>query len=296
MYDALSSKVLSQAGHPVAFVSGSAVSATALGEPDLGLLTAPEMAARTAQICAATPEVAVITDADTGGGNVLNVQRTIRQLIAAGAKGCILEDQAWPKKMGSADPIKQVLAPEEFVAKILAAREIIGDSDFFLIARTDARGTSAKRGLDEAIVRANLYVDAGADAHVVGGLRSIDEIAAVGSRTQGIKCGNMVEGGITPVCSLHQLSDMGYNVGFYPLSALYAATRALQDVYATLKSEGSSQGAWESMVSWRAFNSVLGLEDAYEREHHFTQVQGPASSIEHRLRVKVKGLVKAARV
>jgi len=294
VFDALSAKLVAQAGHSAAFVSGSSVSATLLGEPDLGLLTSPEMARKTGQICSAASDIAVIADADTGGGNVLNVQRTIRQLIAAGAKGCVLEDQAWPKKMGGDNPIKQILPRQEFVAKILAAREVIEGRDFFLIARTDARGTSAKSGLQDAITRVNLYIDAGADAHVVGGLRSLEEIAAVGKQTKGIRVANMVEGGITPVCSLSQLSDLGFDVALFPLSSLYAATRAMQDTYAALRKDGSSKGCWDDMVSWRAFNAVLGLEQAYEKEQYFTQVQGPASSIESRLKVKVKGLVKPA--
>jgi 2-methylisocitrate lyase-like PEP mutase family enzyme len=133
------------------------VSATQLGEPDIGLLTPPEMARRTSQICGAAPGLPVIADADSGGGSVLNVQRTIRSLIAAGASGCVLEDQAWPKRMGYVRN-KEVVPREAFVAKLMAAREVIGDADFFLVARTDARSTSAKHGLEDACTRANLYI------------------------------------------------------------------------------------------------------------------------------------------
>ncbi len=156
-YDALSALCLAQAGHKAGFVSGAAVSAALLGAPDIGVLTPPEMAARTAQIAAAAPGLPVIVDADSGGGSPLNVQRTVRELLAAGAKGCVLEDQRWPKRLGYMRT-KEIVSPEAMVAKLLAAREVIGDADFFLVARTDARSTSARRGLDDAVARANLYV------------------------------------------------------------------------------------------------------------------------------------------
>lgn len=289
-YDALSAKILQQSGHQAAFISGAAVSASQLGEPDLGLLTPPELARRTGQICNSIPDFPVLADADTGGGGILNVQRTIRSLMAAGACGCLLEDQA-PKRLGYIRN-KEVLPREAFVAKLLAAREVIGDADFFLIARTDARSTSAKHGLEDAITRANLYIDAGADAHLIGGVRSVDELRIIGEKTKGIRVANMVEGGVTPLCSTAQLKEMGFEMVLFPLSALYAATRALTEVYGGLAATGSSQGSFERMVSWRAFNDILGLEDKFAREEHFTAVKGPASNIEDRLRVKVKGLVK----
>jgi len=249
------------------------------------------MARRTSQVCSAVPDFPVITDADSGGGSVLNVQRTIRSLLAAGASGCILEDQAWPKRMGYVRN-KEIVSREEFVAKLLAAREVIGDSDFFLIARTDARSTSAKHGLEDAITRANLYIDAGADAHLVGGMRSVDEIRIVGDKTKGLRVANMVEGGVTPLCSTEQLKEMGFHLAVFPLSALYAATRAMVEVYGGLAAEGTSQSSWDRMVSWRAFNDIVGLEDKFALEDHFTAVKGPASNIDQRLKVKVKGLVK----
>lgn len=287
----MSAKILQQAGHQAAFVSGAAVSATQLGEPDVGVLTPPEMARRTGQICGAVPDFPVIADADSGGGGVLNVQRTLRSLMSAGASGCVLEDQVWPKRLGYIRN-KEIVPREEMVAKILAAREIIGDADFFLIARTDARGTSAKHGLDNAITRVNLYSDAGADACLVGGVRTVDELRTISEQSRGLKVANMVEGGVTPLLSTQQLKDMGFNVVIYPLSGLYAATRALVEVYSGLAATGSSEGSWERMVSWRAFNDIVRLEDKYAQEDHFTAVKGPASNIENRLKVKVKGLVK----
>lgn len=294
-YDALSAKLLQQAGHQAAYVSGAAVSATLLGEPDLGLLTQPEMARRTSQICASIPDFPVLADADTGGGSILNVQRTVRALMAAGAKGCVMDDQKWPKRIGYSRN-KEIIHREEFVAKVLAAREVVGDADFFLVARTDARSTSAKHGLEDAIARVNLYIDAGADAHVVGGMRSMEELRIVGTETKGKRVANMVEGGLTPLCSSGELRKLGFDVAIFPLSAIFSATRALQEAYAALAAEGTSQAAWEGMVSWRSFNDILGVEERLSVDDHFTKVKGPASSIEQQLRVKVKGLVKPVSV
>ena len=126
----------------------------------------------------------------------------------------------------------------------------------------------------------------------MGGLRSIDELRIVGENTQGIRVANMVEGGVTPICSTAQLKDMGFQVVCYPLSSLYAATRALVEVYGGLAATGTSQNSWEDMVSWRAFQDIVGLEERYATEEHFNSVQGPASNIEQRLHAKVKGLVK----
>ena len=295
-YDALSAKILQQAGHRAAYVSGAAVTATQLGEPDLGLLTASEMARNTSQICASVPaDFPVLADADTGGGSILNVQRTIRSLILAGASGCILEDQKWPKRIGYSRN-KEVLNREEFVAKILAAREAIGDADFFLICRTDARSTSAKYGLEDAIARVNLYIDAGADAQLVGGVRSVEELGIVAKQSKGLRVANMVEGGVTPLCTSTQLREMGFDIAIFPLSAIFTATRALTEVYTALAEDGTTQRAWENMVSWRAFNDILGIEDRLSVDEHFTKVKGPASNIGQQLRVKVKGLVKPVSV
>lgn len=124
----------------------------------------------------------------------------------------------------------------------------------------------------------------------------MEELRIVGDKTKGLKVANMVEGGVTPLCSAAQLGEMGFDLAIYPLTALYAATKALQDAYGTLAATGSSQGSWESMVSWRAFNEIVGLEDKFAKEEHFTAVQGPASNIEDRLRVRVKALSKPVSV
>src|SRR6476619_5996743 len=136
VYDTLSAKIVEQVGFPMSFVSGYSVAATSIGEPDLGLLTQTEIVERARRICGSV-SIPIIVDADTGDGNPLNVIRTVKELISAGAAGCFLEDQVWPKKCGHMRG-KKVIEREEYVDKIRAAVEARGSRDFFIVARTDA--------------------------------------------------------------------------------------------------------------------------------------------------------------
>ncbi|GAX81502.1 hypothetical protein CEUSTIGMA_g8930.t1 [Chlamydomonas eustigma] len=263
-YDALSAKLMERAGHDTAFVSGCAVSATLLGEPDLGLLTAPEMARKVGQICTAAPSLTVLADADSGGGNVLNVQRTIKQLIASGAKGCFIEDKEWPKRPSAGNLRNDtVIAMEEFAGKVAAAREAIGDSDFFLVARTDARGTSAKYGFEDAITRANLYTDAGANASFIQGPRTEEEMRQICKRTNGFRVGNMIEGGVTPLHSYEELKAMGFQIIIHPMSSIFAVTKALADVYGTLAKKGTTREDLSGLATFDMFSDFVSKEEKF---------------------------------
>lgn len=277
---------MSRAGHRAAFVSGYAVSATLLGEPDIGLLTPPEMARKVGQICSAAPDLVVLADADSGGGNVLNVQRTIKQLIASGAKGCVIEDEEWPKRPGQLRN-KNVLAMEEFAGKIAAARLIIDKSDFFLVARTDARGSSAKYGLEEAIKRANLFVDAGANASYIQGPRSKEELIEIGQKTKGLRVCNMMEGNPhgTPLMSVEELKAIGFHIVIHPLSGLYAATKALIDVYGTLAKQGTTRDNLDQLVNYGEFNKIVNLEERLLVDELLTRRQNKLT-----VRVRAQGV------
>ncbi|CAA6660375.1 unnamed protein product [Spirodela intermedia] len=293
-YDALTAAVVERsgfsAGFSAGFISGYALSASLLGKPDIGLLTPPEMAETARNVCSAATRIPLIADADTGGGNALNVQRTVQDLIAAGAAGCFPEDQAWPKKCGHMRG-KQVIPAEEHAAKIAAARDVIGDADFFLVARTDARATSAKTGLSEAIARANLYIipsedapsithrlsassaskfrfsfasvcaQAGADACFVEAPRSDDELKEIGRRTNGLRVCNMIEWGITP---LHTPQE---------LKVLYAAARAITDVLKTLKEEGTTKGEFHKLATFEEFNKLVDLDYWFQLEARFAPLK-----------------------
>ncbi|KAK4747349.1 hypothetical protein SAY87_026386 [Trapa incisa] len=273
-YDALSAAIVQKAGFSAGFISGYALSASLLGKPDFGLLTPPEMAAAARSVCAAAPLIPVIADADTGGGNALNVQRTIKDLIAAGAAGCFLEDQAWPKKCGHMRG-KQVIPAEEHAAKIASARDAIGDSDFFLVARTDARATSAKTGLSDAIARVNLYMEAGADACFVEAPRDDDELKEIGHKTKGYRVCNMIEGGVTPLHTPEELKAMGFHLIVHPLTALYASARALLDILITLKKKGTTRDDEDlkKMATFEEFNQLVSLDSWFELEARYSNLR-----------------------
>ncbi|KAF3332361.1 carboxyvinyl-carboxyphosphonate phosphorylmutase [Carex littledalei] len=254
-YDALSSTIVQKTGFSAGFISGYALSASLLAKPDFGLLTPPEMAETARFVCAAAPHIPIIADADTGGGNALNVQRTVQDLIAAGAAGCFLE----------------VIPAEEHAAKIASARDVIGDRDFFLVARTDASATSARFGLSDAIARANLYMEAGADAcFVEAPARDDDELREIGLRTKGYRVCNMVEGAVTPLHTPKELEEMGFHIVLYPLTTLYASTRALVDVLNVLKEEGTTRDLLGSLATFEEFNKLIGMESWFELEKRYS--------------------------
>eukprot|EP00879_Flechtneria_rotunda_P013606 GHRR01014212.1.p1 GENE.GHRR01014212.1~~GHRR01014212.1.p1 ORF type:complete len:246 (+),score=68.49 GHRR01014212.1:762-1499(+) len=231
------------------------------------------MARKAGQIVNSVPSVQVLVDADTGGGNVLNVQRTVKQLINVGAKGCFLEDQRWPKKAGHMRN-KEVISMEDFAAKVSAAREAIGNADFFLVARTDARGANAKYGLEDAITRANLYAEAGADAVYVEAPVSKQEVSIIGQKVKGLKVVSMLEGGTIPLLTPAAAQELGFHMLMYPLSAIYAATQALRNTYATLAELGTTQDITHKLTSFVDFNALMGVEERIATEERLTRRVG----------------------
>lgn len=261
-YDALSGRILAHIGFSAGFISGYSVSAAHLGQPDVGLLTPVEMADTARRVCAAAAPVPIIVDADTGGGNPLNVQRTVRDLINAGAAGCFLEDQQWPKKCGHMRG-KRVIPRAEHVQKIRAARDTIGDADFYLVARTDARSAV---DMEDAVARVNAYMEAGADAGFVEAPQNDDEMRYVVEHTTGPRVVNMVEGGNTPMHTPEELREIGYHLIVHPLTPLYAATRAITDAYGVLKAHGTTRDELHRMASFDEFNALIDLDRVYETE------------------------------
>lgn len=253
VYDTLSAKIAEQAGFGLAFISGYAVSATCIGEPDIGLLTQTEIVERARRICRSV-EIPIIVDADTGYGNALNVARTVRELIDAGAAGCFLEDQQWPKRCGHMQG-KTVVGRGEYLARIRAAADARRDADFFLVARTDA---IADGGLDEALARAEAARAAGADATFIEAPRSPEELAAVGRRAPKPTVANMVEQGRTPIRSRDELAALGFQLILYPLTGLFAAASALESAYARLLETGTAAGGEGRQFAFERFNELFG--------------------------------------
>lgn len=264
VYDVLSAKIAKQSGFGVAVLSGYAVAASYLGQPDVGLLTQSEVL-DTARRIRTFAGIELIVDGDTGYGGPLNVQRLVRELIAVGAAGVLLEDQTWPKRCGHLGG-KDVIDAGEHEAKIRAAVDARGDQRLLITARTDA---IAVDGLDEAIRRALRYKAAGADVLFVEGPRSVDELRRIGAELPGPLAVNLIEDGATPICSIDELADMGFfSIGFV-LSGLFSAAYALRETYNTLRVEASSDRLRDRMIAFEEIKGILGTNELLERDHRY---------------------------
>ena len=264
VFDTLSAKIAESIGFPLAFISGYSVAATAIGEPDLGLLTQMEMIDRARHICGSV-QTPIIVDADTGYGNPLNVIRTVNELIAAGAAGCFLEDQQWPKKCGHMRG-KRVVERGEYIDKIRAAVEARAGRDLFIVARTDAL---AAVGLDEALARVTEARAAGADASFVEAPGSLEHMRQVGQHAPKPIVANMIEGGRTPVLPPSQLAEMGFQLILHPLAGLFAAARAMHAVYQKLRGDQTTLGHEDQLMAFDAFNELIGVEEKYALAEKF---------------------------
>jgi methylisocitrate lyase len=248
----------------MAFISGYSVAATTIGEPDMGLLTQTEMVERARHICSSVG-IPIIVDADTGYGNPLNVFRTVNQLIAAGAAGCFLEDQVWPKKCGHMRG-KQVIARDGYIQKIRAAVDARDGRDFFIVARTDAL---AVKGIDEAISRVAAAREAGADASFVEAPESVARLEEIGRRSPAPNVANMIEGGRTPVLPKQELAQLGFQLILYPLAGLFAAARTIEQMYQKLHADGTTIGEEHRSMTFPEFNELIGVDEKYNLAERF---------------------------
>ena len=264
-YDAISAKILKQAGFPVIYMSGSAVTASIIGKPDVGLLTMTEMVNQARNIVNAT-DLPLICDADTGYGNVINVIRTVKEYERVGVAGIHIEDQVIPKRCGHFEG-KAVISAEEMVEKIKAAIYAREDPDFLIIARTDAR---APLGLEEALRRGRLYTDAGADVLFIEAPQSAEELEMIARAFNEIPLlVNMVEGGKTPIFSFDYLKGLGFKIVLYPTSGIRIVMKVLQEFAAHLKEKGDTKGLEDRMVSFEERNRITGLGEVKQLEEKF---------------------------
>ncbi|MGH7200862.1 MAG: isocitrate lyase/PEP mutase family protein [Planctomycetaceae bacterium] len=264
VYDTLSARIAERVGFPMAFVSGYSVAATSIGEPDLGLLTQTEMIDRARRICMSVG-IPIIVDADTGYGNPLNVHRTVRELILAGAAGCFLEDQQWPKKCGHMRG-KRVIGRDEYVQKIRAAVDARADRDFFIVARTDAL---AVEGMEEALARMDAARDAGADASFVEAPGSGEQLEEIGRRAPRPLVANMIEGGKTPVLPKERLAELGFQLVLYPLAGLFGAAKTMELLFRKLQTDGTTTGDEDRLMTFTEFNDLIGVADKYALAERF---------------------------
>lgn len=263
-YDAASAKLVEQAGAEVVYMSGSSVSTSVHGEPDVGLTTLTEMTDRARQMANAV-DLPVFADADTGYGNPINVRRTIEEFEAAGVAGVHIEDQVFPKKCGHFEG-KDVVATDEMVAKLRAAADARKDDDFVLIARTDAR---AIEGFEAAVERSRAYLEAGADVIFFEAPESVAELEAVAERVDAPLLANMTEGGKTPMLSSDELEELGYDIALFPATGFKAVLKTLQDVYAEIVEKGTQQDVMDQLVTWEGRNEITGLDRIRDLEARY---------------------------
>ncbi len=254
-YDALSARLVEQAGFDVVYMTGSGAANSLLGEPDLGLTTMTEMANQAARISAATT-LPVVADADTGYGGPLNVRRTIQEYERAGVAGLHIEDQAFPKRCGHFEG-KQVIPVEEMVGKIRAALDARTDPNLVIIARSDA---AAVEGLDAALARGRAYEQAGADALFIEAPRALEELRVIGRSFHVPLIANMVEGGATPLQPAAELEAMGFKLVLHAGTLLRTAALAIQETLDHLRSTGSMIGREDRVVSFQERNRITDLD------------------------------------
>lgn len=266
VYDALSARLAARAGFHAVFVSGYCLSATQLGEPDFGLLTQTDVLDAARRITSAV-DVPVVVDIDTGYGNAFNVERTVTALVQAGAAGCFLEDQVWPKRCGHMDR-KRVVPVDEYLPKLRAALAARGDAPFHVTARTDAL---AAESIESAIERAQAFAAAGADAVFVEAPESVEQMARIRAAVPASVplVANMVEGGRTPLRTAAALAAAGHPIVVVPVAGLLASAHALAGVYATLRRDGITTAARPNMLAFAEMNALVGLEERYRREREW---------------------------
>jgi 2,3-dimethylmalate lyase len=264
-FDPLAARLVEEAGFPAVYMTGFGTSAALIGRPDVGLLTMTEMAASAGRI-ADCVDIPVIADADTGYGNPLNVIRTVGAYEAAGVAGIHIEDQVAPKKCGHMEG-KLVIPAQEMVAKVRAAAEARTQPEFVIIARTDAR---AVEGLEQALERARMYLEAGADALFIEALVSEAEIQEAARAFPGVPLlFNWAEGGKTPPVSLARLTELGYRVVIFPISTLLAATAAMRAILREIAAAGTPAAALAGLPTFGEFVDFIGLPQVREAEQRY---------------------------
>jgi 2-methylisocitrate lyase-like PEP mutase family enzyme len=257
VFDALSAHIAARAGAKLLYMTGFGVAGASYGVPDIGLVGAAEMIERVGVIAGAATPVPLIADGDNGYGGPLNVAKLTQAYERAGAAAIQLEDQVLPKRCGHMDG-KEVVSRMEAAQKVRAAADARSGKSFKIIARTDARAT---HGLDEALVRGEAFLKAGADILFIEAPRSEEELRRVAEAFKGVPLVvNLVEDGKTPQLTVAELDELGYKIILYPISALLAVTRRLEEVYdLLLKSERKSLD--ESRSSFAHYNEIVKLPE-----------------------------------
>lgn len=265
--DALTGRLIEEAGFDAVYATGAGIANAQFALPDIGLLSLTEMVMPIRRLVEAV-DVPVIADADTGYGNPLNVMRTVREYEHAGVAAIQLEDQINPKKCGHFSG-KEVIPANEMVQKLRAAVAARSDPDLVLIARTDALAT---QGFDEAVKRARLYAENGADMLFVEAPTERDQVARLPKEIGAPLLFNLTEGAKSPLFSTPELQAFGYKIVIYPNMLLRVALRAMQQSLSVLKAEGSSASLLPRMVDWQERQRLVRLHEFEELDRKFVKL------------------------
>ncbi|WP_170789216.1 isocitrate lyase/PEP mutase family protein [Ruegeria lacuscaerulensis] len=261
VYDGLTASLAEKAGFEALYLSGAAVAYTRLGRPDIGLSTASEMA-DTMTLIADRVGLPVIIDADTGFGNALNAQRTMRLYERAGASALQVEDQTYPKRCGHLSD-KSLIPEQEMAGKIAAMADARASADTLIIARTDA---IAVEGFSAATDRAETYLEAGADVLFIEAPQSREQLTAIADQF-GYRVpllANMVEGGATPILGASDLEEQSYSIVIFPGGIVRALAKTAQAYYQSLAANGSNKPFADRMFDFGGLNEVIGTSDMLE--------------------------------
>ena len=266
VFDAMTAALAETAGFRAVYLSGAAVAYTRLGRPDIGLTTMSEMA-ETLGLIRDRIDLPIIIDADTGFGNALNAERTMRSYERAGASALQVEDQTYPKRCGHLKD-KTLIPAEEMAGKIAAMAGARKSDGTLIIARTDA---IAVEGFDAAVARGHRYVEAGADVLFIEAPRSREELGAIASEFSGRipLMANMVEGGTTPITGADDLEALGFSLVIFPGGIVRALMKRAEDYYASLRSTGSNAAFSDRMFDFAGLNSRLGTNEILARGRRF---------------------------
>lgn len=262
-YDGLSAKLVEQAGFPAVYATGGGI-ARSLGVPDLGLISLSDIINRLEYMVDAVG-IPLIGDADTGYGNALNAQKTIRAFNRAGVAGFHIEDQTFPKRCGHYDD-KSIVSCDEMIQKIKAVKDACEDPDFVLIARTDGL---AVEGYEKTIERSHAYYEAGADVIFVEAPISVEQIEQISRDLPYPKLINMFHSGKTPLVATSKLGEMGYDLVIIPSDTQRAALKAIQNTLAAIAEDGHSGAMQDQMVSFKRREEIVGTEDFLARNTRY---------------------------
>ena len=267
-FDALSAKMIEQAGFGVTFMSGFAASASRLGQPDLGLMSYAEVVDQARNITDAI-SIPVIADGDTGYGNAMNVRRTVEGFAKAGCAGILIEDQLAPKRCGHT-PGKDVVSRDEAFDRIKAAVDAREEgTDILIMGRTDANHT---HGLEEAIYRGQQYQEIGADIIFIEAPKTVEEMETICREVPGCHMANIVEGGLTPNLAMEQLRDVGFQFAAYPLTLLAASMQAMKT---TLELMRDDLPRADKLMDFAELRDRIGFNTCYETSQVYETSRRP---------------------